>query len=275
MKARGYKRVAGAWVVLLGTCGMLVVAAQQPQDAQSSAAGFELVVNGDFEGSANGEVPGGWFKAMSPAQTMDLHAGLEKAPGRGNVASIEQAGVKAPLCNNWAQRLHTIPIGATVRVTAEVKTENVPANTGFIMVQCWDSARHLIIGASSLSVQPIGGTEDWKPVSFEFAVPQATRTIILRCGLTESGKISFDNVSLQVVTPAAQTLTTPDGFSAEGFEVTEQSLERLERVSALSDELVRYARQQLGADIGIRTEVFAQGGGRFQVVLLLDWSKAQ
>jgi hypothetical protein len=117
--------------------------------------------------------------------------------------------------------------------------------------------------------------EDWQPVSFEFTVPPTTRTIILRCGLAQSGRIWFDNVSLQVVSPAAQTLRTADGFTGEGFEVTEQSLNQLERVSALGDELVQYARQQLGADVGVRTEVFAQGAGRFQVVLLVDWSQSR
>ncbi len=275
MKAKGYKRVAGAWAVLLGMCGMLVVAAEQPEGVQSSAAGFELLVNGDFEGPTKPEIPSGWFKAMSLDQTIDLRAGIETVPERGNVAFIEQAGVKAPLCNNWAQRLRTIPVGATVRVAADVKTENLPANTGFIVVQCWDSVQQLLALASTQSMQPLGGTEDWRQVSFEFTVPQATRSIIVRCGLAESGKIWFDNVSLQVVAPAVQTLKSAGGFAGEGFEVTEQSLGQLERVSTLSHELVQYARQQLGANIGVRTETFAQGGGRFQVVLLVDWSKSE
>jgi len=76
---------------------------------------------------------------------------------------IKQDGVKASLVNNWAQRLELIHIGARLRLTADIKTENVPENTGFVMIQCWDmrgaEEGKLLTAATTQGDQPIGGTE--------------------------------------------------------------------------------------------------------------------
>lgn len=271
MKAKGSTGAALVLGILLGGLGVLLVAAQKPETAQTSVAGLELLVNGNFDGLLGEQGPTGWFRAMLPAQTDNLQAGIEQVPQRGNVVFIEQAGVKTKVANNWAQRVTTVPLGATVRVTADVKTQNVPANTGFVMVQCWDEGQRLIGGASSQSAEPIGGTADWRRVSFEFVVSPGTDTMILRCGLAESGKIWFDNIAMTVV--AAGSNAAPD-VRGTGFEVTEESLKQLQRIQTVSDDLVAYARQKLGTEVGIRREVFAQGGGRFQVVLRVDLSKS-
>jgi hypothetical protein len=273
MKAQGNKGATFALGILLGGFGVLLVAAEPSGPAPGWVAGVELLVNGGFEGPVKLQIPSGWFRSMMPEQTENLRAGIEEIPQRGNVAFIEQSGVKIRLVNNWGQRIQTIPIGATVQVTADVKTENMPADTGFVMVQCWDHARRLIGGASSQSVEPIGGTEDWKRVSFEFVVPPDTDAMILRCGLAQSGRIWFDNLSMKVVSPVAAG--RHGASQGRGFEVTERSLGQLERVTAFSDGLVAYAQQELGAGARVRREVFAQGGGQFQVVLRLDLSQPE
>jgi hypothetical protein len=155
-----------------------------PPQARRAAARPLLRVG--FDGPLTQQGPTGWFKAMSPAQTDGLRAGIEQVPQRGSVAFIEQTEVKVKVANNWAQRVQTIPVGARVRVAADVKTQNMPANTGFVMVQCWDEAERPLGGASSQSVEPIGGTEDWRRVSFEVVVPLGTdvrmRRGVFACG---------------------------------------------------------------------------------------------
>ena len=85
-----------------------------------------------------------------------------------------------------------------------------------------------------------------------------------------TGKIWFDHVSLKAVsTGAAGTRNLPPGLAPRGFEVTAESLQQLQRVQTIGDELVKYARQGLGTQARLRKEVFAQAAGRFQVVLLL------
>jgi hypothetical protein len=130
----------------------------------------------------------------------------------------------------------------------------------------------MIGGVSSQKAEPIGGTQDWKQLSLEFSVPRDTHTMIVRCGLAESGRIWFDNVSMTVVAPAAQAGDNAAASKGEGFLVTERSLRQLSRVRGLADGLAGYARQELGTDASIRKEVFAQEGGRFQIVLHLDLS---
>ncbi len=275
MRTEKRRAVTFVLAVVVGVFGVLLAAGEQPDATQDRVAGLELLVNGDFDGLVKEQTPTGWFGAVSPAQTDGLRAGVEEIPQRGKVAFIEQAGVKIKLANNWAQRVNAIPIGATVRVTADVKTHNVPPDTGFIMVQCWDEAQRLIGGATSQSVGPIGGTGDWRRVSFEFAVPLGTDAMILRCGLGQSGKIWFDNVSMKVTSSASPTAGGAGSLRGRGFEVTGESLSQLARVRAFSDGLAAYAQRELGADVRVRGEVFAQGGGKFQVVLLLDLSKPQ
>ncbi len=285
MKAKGNTKATMVVAVALGSLGALVMAAEKPEAVQKWGAGLELLVNGSLDGLMEQQGPAGWFQAMAPALTDNLHAGMEQVPQRGNVIFIEQTGVKVKVANNWAQRVQTVPGGASVRVSADVKTQNVPADTGFVMVQCWDAAERLIGGASSQSVEPIGGTEDWKRVSFEFVVPPGTNTMIIRCGLAQSGKIWFDNISMKVVSVGAdaasdlrRAMPTPPltlGTPNRGFEATEESLKQLQRVRKVSDDLVAYAQRQLGAGVRIRPEVFAQGGERFQVVLQLDLSQSR
>jgi hypothetical protein len=258
--------------LLLAVLGTLAPGGQEPAGtAGSGAAGFELLTNGSFEVLPSPDTPAGWFKAMIPANTVNLEAGMEETPGRGKVAFIKQDGVKTALCNNWAQRVETIPAGAKLRLTANVKTENVPTNTGFVIVQCWDQQKRLVAVGTSQSVTALGGTEDWKPVTFDLTVPESTQTIIVRCGLAESGKIWFDDLSLMVIAAGAPAPSGPR-FRGEGFEVTAQSLAQLETVSALGEEFVTYARQRLHPGAVVRKEVFAQGGGQYQVILSLDLS---
>ncbi|MBP7053905.1 MAG: hypothetical protein KBE65_23070 [Phycisphaerae bacterium] len=272
MKAMRCGGTAKAAAMLLGTFGVLLMAAEQPDAALNGVAGLELLVNGDFEGPLTERGPSGWFKAVSSEGVETMIVEVRQAPQRGNVAFMELRGQKIHAANNWAQRVPTVPVGATVRVSADVKTENVPADTGFVMVQCWDGAKQLIGAGSSRSFGPIGGTEDWRRISFEFGVPPGTEAMILRCGLGRSGRIWFDNLSMKAISSASGS---EGAFQGRGFRVTDTSLGQLKRVTVLGDDLAAYAQRQLGTEARVRREVFAQGDGQFQVVLSLDLSKSE
>ena len=235
-----------------------------------SQAGLELLHNGSFDEGMMLGMPVGWFKAMIPDKAINLQAGLETMAGRGQVAFIQQEGVKAPLINNWAQRLDTVPLGARLKLTAEVKTRDLPENTGFVMLQCWNRDDRLVGGATTQGNQPIGGTEDWKTVSLEIDVPVETESIIVRCGLAQSGRIWFDHVSLKVISaPASQPPGDPRS-THRGFQVTEASLAQIKRVQALADELARVSSERLGSESKVRREVYAQSDGTYEVVIYLD-----
>jgi len=234
-------------------------------------AGLELLANGTFEETVTPDSPAGWFRAMMPDLAIDHKAGVEELPNHGKVVFIEQKGTKQSLVNNWAQRLEVIPVGARLKLTADVKTQNVPENTGVVMIQCWDTKvapeGKLLAAASSQSSQPIGGTEDWKTVSMEVTVPDKTDAIIVRCGLYQSGKIWFDNVSLKIVSPPLSTHSLER--TSKGFEVSEESLKKLNKIQVLSEKLVQVSQKELGETAQIRKEIFAQKDGKFEVILYI------
>jgi hypothetical protein len=229
--------------------------------------GLELLVNGDFEDGSGDHTPHGWFRAMRSDLVIDHRAGIERVAGRGNVAFIEQCGTNTTVFNNWAQRLVVIPVGAQLRLTADVKTENLPTNTGAVMAQCWDTKvpphGRLLSLSSTYGSQPIDGTSDWQTVTVDFAVPEGTDAIIVRCGMAESGKILFDSVSVKVV--ALAPAESPDSP-----ELADRSLADLDRVNELSRDILRLAREKLGSTAGLRKEVHAKRGAKFEVVLYLD-----
>ena len=121
MNAKGRTRAALRVTILLASLGVFLGPGEKPKAAQNWSAGLELLVNGSFDGALEPQGPAGWFKAVASAQTDNLHAGIEPVPQRGNVVFIEQAGVKVKVANNWAQRVQTIPVGATVRIAADVE----------------------------------------------------------------------------------------------------------------------------------------------------------
>jgi hypothetical protein len=240
---------------------------------QEGQAGLELLLNGNFEGPVILDSPVGWARAMLPDATVNLSIGLERVPGHGNVAFVRQEGVRAQVVNNWAQRLDVVPVGARLRLTADVKTRDVPENTAVVMIQCWDEAGELLAAATTQSDQPLGGTQDWRTISLEITVPLRTTTIIVRCGLSQSGTVWFDNASLKIISPGVAQPAETTRPPARGFEVTDESLKQLQRVQTISDGLVAYVQRELGTKVRIRREVFAQGDGRFQVLLFLDLSE--
>jgi hypothetical protein len=109
----------------------------------------------------------------------------------------------------------------------------------------------------------IEGTKDWYTVSFDMTVPEKTDAIIVRCGMGESGKICFDNVSLRTISPepaGASTDVSPSGGDPE----------ELERITELSKKLLGVAREELGADVDLRREVHAKADGKYEVILYLS-----
>jgi hypothetical protein len=240
-------------------------ASQPPGDPEE---GLELLSNGAFEEDARGGDPTGWLRAMIPAMAIDHHAGLEEIAGRGKVAYIEQAGTHRPLVNNWAQRADIVLPRTTLELSVDVKTRDVPENTGIVMIQCWDGDdddSRLLAAATSRTADPIGGTTDWRTVRMELPVPEGTEAIIVRCGLSQSGRIWFDNASLKVVAPPARA------ESGDGAEPTPETVDKLARVREVADNLVRVAQVEIGRDGRVRREIVARPDGRFDVILSLEF----
>ncbi|MBD3337351.1 MAG: hypothetical protein GF355_17700 [Candidatus Eisenbacteria bacterium] len=228
-------------------------------------SGTELLVNGDFEAGTAGGDPVGWFRAMRPDMAVGHSAGVVEIPGRGNVAFIEQGGVTNRVFNNWAQRLTVVPPGARLRLSADVATEDLPAGTGAFMAQCWDQdavpQARLLDLFTTQHRHPIDGTRDWRTISIEFTVPPATDAIIVRCGMAESGRISFDNVSVTLLEPAPTTKPANDAESSTGGRFY------LNRVTRLSEDLLRDVQESLGSSADLRHEVRAKGDEEYEIVL--------
>ena len=100
-----------------------------------------------------------------------------------------------PVSNNWFQQVSTPPVGKTVRIRAAVRTEKATAAN--VCLQCWSADGGMIGFAST---PPLRGSHDWKAVfSGPVRIPEGTKHVVVRAALTGTGRVWFDDVSVQVV----------------------------------------------------------------------------
>jgi len=107
--------------------------------------------------------------------------------------------------SNWNQAINDtniIPYGKDLILSCWIKT--VDAEDVIMMIQCWDSTEikpdNLIKYQSSKSYGAINGTIIWEKYSIKLVdVPEKTKAITVRLGLTGTGEVWFDDAELFVV----------------------------------------------------------------------------
>lgn len=173
-------------------CLALAIAGAQTQPTASAtpAAERDLLLNTDFSViDANGN-PTAWFRAMIPAKTTNLQAGVEKESG-ANVMFLSQGGTQGMLFNNWAQRIENPPVGAPLKIVADVATEAATGKGGVVMLMFFDAGGNITGAASSEGQVQLTESKRWTKVELETTVPTRTTTAIMRIGLAAgaTGKI--------------------------------------------------------------------------------------
>ena len=182
--------------VLLGAAG--AVAADEP-------APRSLLQNGDFElGPSSIGGPAMWGATRVPQFAEHVELAWEDSLGRGGghavSIAIRESHPDDVVHYSWSQYVLAYAAGATYRVSAWIRTENV-TDTAFVVVQCWDRAMtQRLETVSNQGVAEVVGTSDWTRVELTIEVPEETGRMLFLVGLAapanRGGKAWFDDVGL-------------------------------------------------------------------------------
>jgi uncharacterized protein YrrD len=157
--------------------------ATTPAVQMEAGKGKQILINPDFsQGLVMGNPPG-WFRAMMPKLTQGMNAGINKDEG-GPYLFLEQKGVTGNLFNNWAQRIENPPVGAKLRLEAEVSTRDATGKGGVLMVMFFDKGGSVVGAMSSEGQVDLTGTKPWTKINLEGDVPANTDVAIVRLGLS-------------------------------------------------------------------------------------------
>lgn len=196
-----------ALTVLLIAAIVSIVAAEEP---------INLILNGGAEQRPNKNgAPPGWFMASVPAGSLRLFVDdSHSRAGKACLAISNQHEYDSPVANNWGQKILEIPAGKTVRLATYIRTED--ARKANVCVQCWADNGTRLVAFASTSV--FSGTNGWTHAEADdLVVPSETTLMIVRAALMGTGKVYFDDVSLErAPQPAAATannVTVFDGYS--------------------------------------------------------------
>jgi hypothetical protein len=109
---------------------------------------------------------------------------------------------------NWTAEAKGWKAGETYELSGWIKTENAK-EPAFLMAQCWGEDRNQILGYSE-SPCYVTGTKDWTRVSTLVKVPEGTRSLRIRAGLTSKdnhgAKAWIDDLALVAVSASAAEL---------------------------------------------------------------------
>ncbi len=172
----------------------------------SRARGASLLANGGFEEvQENSNDPEAWFGTRIPqtaghfvlASSSVAHGGKRSA-----VVEIGDSHPDRPVAYNWTADAKGWKAGETYELSGWIKTENVK-HTAFIMAQFWNNEgtdKKMIGGATTQFTNPVKGTTDWTRVSTRLTVPEGTKVVRIRAGLSSQGnpgaKAWLDDISL-------------------------------------------------------------------------------
>ncbi len=201
--------------------------------------------NPGFE-EGNGPYMAYWKKYPPTGETCRLFRDTEtKKTGVASAAVfIEQDIEYGPV--NWSQQLFNPPVGKTVRISGDTKTEGV--NETSIWFQCWGKTGELLRKVSS-DASYIGGTQDWTHLEFEAEIPPDTQSVMVRCVVVGTGKAWFDNVLISLEeeeSEPAEDKTSPEEEAQDDVSrITDLSLEALTESNKAIGEANRLLREQI------------------------------
>jgi beta-lactamase regulating signal transducer with metallopeptidase domain len=171
-------------------------------------AGAALLANGGFEEiQENSGDPEAWFGTRIQQTAGHFVLASSSVAHSGKRSAVVEIGDSHPeqrVAYNWTAVAKGWQAGETYELSGWVKTENAK-QTAFIMAQFWDEETQekrgkMIGGATTQMASPIQGTTDWTRVSTRLKVPEGTKVVRIRAGLSSQdnrgAKAWFDDLSL-------------------------------------------------------------------------------
>lgn len=169
---------------------------------RASAHESNLLSNSGAEEAAGAQqMPTGWFPAHVPAEELRLWRDTAHSrAGEACLAIANEHDYERAVSNNWMQEIPNVPAGKTVRLSAYLRTDD--ADEVNVCVQCWAKGGEKLIGFISTPV--FRGTHGWTLVKADdLMIPADTARLMVRAALTGKGNAYFDDLSLEVVSGAA------------------------------------------------------------------------
>jgi hypothetical protein len=178
-----YRITKRCLAALISVVALLLVYCPVGNAQPPAAEERQILINPDFLQAQVGGNPPGWFRAMMPNITQGLNAGVSKDE-IGPYLFLEQKGVTGNLFNNWAQRIEKPPVGAKLRLEAEVSTRDVTGKGAVVIVAFFNNAGSVLDAMSSEGRVDLSGTKTWTKINLEGTVPPNTDLAIVRLGLS-------------------------------------------------------------------------------------------
>jgi hypothetical protein len=161
--------------------------------------------NGGFEiKSLSQNEPVGWFATRVP-QTKDFVVfawdSTEYHSGSHSVSiAIDSTHSQDVIAYNWTRTYADFTIDSEYLLSGWVKTNNLKKPT-WIVVQCWDENNKMVGFFTTQRTYQIQGTTNWTEVKTDFTVPEGTKEVRIRAGITSpennGGKVWFDDIKIE------------------------------------------------------------------------------
>lgn len=143
------------------------------------------------------ETPMGWFAAGSSPDSYDM--GIDKGKGQngGNAATIKSIEKKISGFGTLMQQIKPDNfLGERIRMTGFVKSENVKEFAGL-----WLRVDRRVkpVSFDNMRERPIEGSTEWAKYEIVLDVPKDATGISYGALLGGTGKIWFDNLTIEIV----------------------------------------------------------------------------
>jgi hypothetical protein len=154
-----------------------------------------LLNRGAEEGKA--DLPSLWSEACIPAKGLKMCRDTENVhSGKYSLAISNTHKYEKTVCNNWAQNLQKVSAGSVIKVSAYIKAEE--ADSVNVCIQCWALESGKMLAFTSTNI--LRGDSNWVFLeSPPVLVPAGTARITVRAVLTGTGKVWFDDISINTI----------------------------------------------------------------------------
>ncbi|UOK43148.1 MULTISPECIES: hypothetical protein [Flavobacterium] len=155
-----------------------------------------------FEALGSFEIPVGWYKTGTKAESYDM--GIDKGSGMDgkNAATIKSIDKTIDGYGTLMQSFKPDKFtGQRVRLSGYIKTNEVEGRAGF-WFKIEQANSQNFISFDNMRNRAVGGTSDWKKYDLVLDVPSHASKISYGAYLRGTGQMWFDNLSFEVVDPS-------------------------------------------------------------------------
>ena len=160
-----------------------------------------VLFNGGVE-EGKADLPSLWSKACIPAEGLKMYRDTETVhSGKYSLTISNTHKYEKTVCNNWAQNLQKVSAGSVIKVSAYIKAEE--ADSVNVCIQCWALESGKMLAFTSTNI--LRGDSNWVFLeSPPVLVPASTARITVRAVLTGTGKVWFDDISINTIDVSSQ-----------------------------------------------------------------------